>query len=445
MESEALHPRLPSSTSLSQTSSVQRLVRAPAGRVRTGGLALLAILMAQSLFASEAADTEKSIREHREWARQVEDSDYFYWKRFLYRYDNPGEFPLPPSWYNPQTIVTGTPSAPLPHASASQRRLRPAVTRELDAYLAQQDTGAFYVVRDGRIEHEYFAGGTHAGSLLPVRSITKSILGLLTGIAIAEGHIAGLDVPIGRYLPEWQGDARGRITLRQVLHMATGLEYVTLRLEPENLAMRLAEGSDVDGTALAWRQTQEPDKEFTINQVDSQILGLILQRATGRPLDEYLSEQLWQPLGLSPATLNIDARGRVRAFCCMRMVAGDLVKIGQMLLQDGKWEGRQVVPASWIRAMLEPSPASEDIGLHVFLGRSAGRPQPDNPYRPARELLRSPGVFYLQGGLSVVMWIVPREKLVIFRWGNDKPGWDMAKIPNLVIDDLASRTRAAMP
>jgi CubicO group peptidase (beta-lactamase class C family) len=405
-------------------------------------IAASAVMIAPSpaAAATPPADVASMVRERRDWVRQADQQDYFYWKRFLYRHDNPGEFPLPPGWYNPQTLVTGTPSAPLPMSLPTERLLSPAAASRLDAYLAEQDTGAFYVARDGRIAHAYFGADTHAGSLLPVRSVTKSLLSLLVGAAVADGKIASIDERIGNYLPEWSRDPRGSITIRQILHMATGLEYVTLRLEPANNAMLLAEGSDVNATALSWRLAEAPDRTFSINQVDSQLLGIILQRATGKPLDEYLSEKIWRPLGLSTATLNIDARGNVRAFCCMRMVGADLLKIGQMLIQGGLWEGRRILPEQWIREMQKPSPASADVGLHVFLGRDTGTPEPGNPFRPSSELLRAPGVFYFQGGLSVVMWMIPSERLVIFRWGNDKPGWDMSRIPNLILDDLADRS-----
>ena len=381
----------------------------------------------------------QTLEEQREWVAEVQKQDYFFWERFFYRLDNPGEFPLPQEWYRPGELVPGEPGAPFPVRPAADRRLSRATIDAIDRYALPRRTGALYVAHEGQIDHQAFGEGFHAGSLVAVRSITKSLNALLVGIAIEDGHIGSVDDPIGKYLSEWSEDARGDITIRQVLHMASGLETVPLSIEPGNKTVRLAEGSDVFAAALAYEKSGPPDRRWSLNQADTQLLGMIIERATGRRFAHYLSEEIWRPMGLGTATVNVDGKyGNARTFCCMRARSEDILKIGQMMIDGGRWRGRQIVPAWWIGEMLKPSPANPKFGLHTFLGWGPDEEKP--AIAPAHEEpYRVDGVFYFLGGLSSTLWMIPSQDLVIFRWGDDPPDWDASRVPNLVLDDLKNR------
>ena len=394
------------------------------------------LCISPSVMAMSETTEDQDLAERRAWVAEVEAEDYFYWSRFFYRLDNPGEFPLPTDWYRPGEMVLGAPGPLLPERPASERRLSQETRDALDAYLAPRKTGAFYVMHEGQIEHAFFGNGFHEGSLLAIRSITKSINSLLIGIAIEQGYIASADEPIGTYLTEWQDDPRGDITVRQVLHMSTGLETIRLRAEPDNKVMQLAEGSDVYAASFAFEMTGTPDTQWTLNQVDSQLLGMIIERATGKRFADYLSEVMWRPMGLGTATVNLDGkRGMARTFCCMRARAMDVAKIGQMVLDGGRWNGQQIVPEAWIDEIRVPSPANPQFGLHIFLGWNPDDPKPQM-IRNQEEPYAVPGVFFFMGGASIVLWMIPSEDLVIFRWGDDPEDWEASYLPNLIIEDL---------
>lgn len=384
------------------------------------------------------------LRDKREWVREVERGDYFFWERFIQRVDNPREFPMPPEWYRPSELVIGEPSAPLPVRTAGSRRLSKTAQRRLRDYLMPRETGAFYVMHAGEIDFQMFDAATHPGSLLAIRSLTKLLPALLVGIAIEEGTIAGVDERVSTYLHEWKGDPRGEIRIRQLLRMTSGLEASPIRSDPNSKGLLLAEGSNVNAVALSFAKIREPDETWLLNNADTQLLGLIIERATGRRYADYLSERIWRPMGLNTATLNLDGKtGEARTFCCMRTQASDWLKLGYMMMHDGRWAGQQIVPAAWLSMLLEPVPGNPKAGSHVLLGWNPGEPKPAFPMPPYREPFRVPGVFFMAGGISIGLWMVPSHDLVIFRWGNDPPDWDTSAAPNMVLDGWRGRPASA--
>ncbi len=255
----------------------------------------------------------------RTWVEEVRAEDFFFWDRFIRRFDSGGkEFPQPPEWYVPSALVEGAESNAFPRTSA--RTISDSAWQDIRAWATSRKTGALMVARRGQIEYEFYDSARQAGELAAVRSFTKTLAALLVGIAIGRGEIHSLDDPIKRYLPEWSQDARGDIRLRDLLTWSSGLAATQIdSSDPDNRALRMAEGSNIRALALAWPMDHRPNTHWTVNQVDQQIIAIILERATGRRFERYLSEMLWQPLGAGTATMNLDGKeGDVRAFCCMR-------------------------------------------------------------------------------------------------------------------------------
>ncbi len=389
---------------------------------------------------ANGSEPSRLLREKREWVRGVEAGDFFFWERFFRRLDDPREFPMPPEWYRPSELVIGEPSAPLGVRTERSRRLPAATVNGLRDYLMARQTGAFYVMHAGEIDVQMFDGVTHPGSLLAMRSLTKILPALLVGIAIDEGRIRSVEEPVSTWLGEWRGDPRGEIRLRQLLTMTSGLEASAIRPEPDNKGLLLAESSRVNEVALSFRKVREADQVWLLNNVDTQLLGLIIERATGQRFADYLSKKIWRPMGLDTATLNLDGKtGDARSFCCMRARASDWLKIGYLLMHGGRWDGRQIVPAAWMRDLLEPVPVYPKAASHLLLGWNPGEPKPAAPVPPYREPFRVPGVFFMTGGFSISLWMIPSHDLVIFRWGNDPPDWDSSTVPNMVLDGWPGR------
>lgn len=385
------------------------------------------------------------------WVQENRDA-FFFWSRFEDLLANPQEFPKPPSFYNPNVLVEGQQKGELPRAAKGRQSISAATWQQAVDWAFPRNTYALIVMRKGVIEHEQWAEGYWPGQMLPVRSFTKSLSSLLIGIAIGEGRIRSVDEPVATYLTEWKDDPRGKITIRQFLTMSSGLAGLDRTRDggPRSPVVQLTDGADVWRAVSLFPKVAEPDTVFGLNQVDSQVLGIVVERATGRPFADYLSEKLWRPLGAGTATLNVDAHGHARTLCCMRSALSDWLRVGQMIAQQGRFNGVQVVPASYVAEMLRPSKLNPYHGLHVWLGWRPGTAEVKSP--DGRGLWQMPtskpylvdDVAYLMGGGFMTTWIVPSQDLVILRWGFEPPkelGWDNSYVPNLLLADLLKKPR----
>jgi len=411
-----------------------------------GGLALAQAPSAQPP-AAAAVPLDPQVAEKIRWVRENREA-FFFWSRYEDLLANPQEFPKPPSFYNPNVLVEGQQKGELPRATAAQRRISQASWQKAVDWAFPRNTYALIAMRGGVIEHEKWADGYFPGQMLPVRSFTKTLPSLLIGIAIGEGKIRSIDEPVSNYLGEWQDDPRGKITIRQFLTMSSGLAGLdrTRSGGPESFVTQLTDGADVYQAALAFPKVAEPDTAFGLNQVDSQILGMVVERATGRAFADYLSEKLWRRIGAGTATLNVDAKGRARTLCCTRSALSDWLRVGQLIAQQGRWNGEQVVPAAYIAEMLKPSRLNPYKGLHIWLGWKPGTPEVTRSGGPLQMPTKNPylvdDIAYLMGGGFMTVWISPKTDLVVLRWGFEPPkelGWDNSAIPNFLLADLLNK------
>jgi len=203
-------------------------------------------------------------------------------------------------------------------------------------------------------------------SVHDLRSVSKSVVGLLVGVAIQQGKIASVTTPALQFYPEYadlRSPERDAVTLERLLTMSSGLRW--------NEAVTTYGGFDNDETRLYWDWAPYryvlsrpfdavPGAEFNYNGGGTAVLADILARTTGASLREYARASLFEPLGISDWEWVADPYGRPLAFAGLRMRPRDLAKIGRMVLDHGQWQGRQVVPADWVNASLRPHIATGD-------------------------------------------------------------------------------------
>jgi len=305
-----------------------------------------------------------------------------------------------------------------------------ALARAAD-YAERKNSSALLVVHDGEVVAEHYWRGHDAGSVTNSMSMAKTVVGLLVGIAIDEGKIASVDEPAAKYLTEWAGDGRRRITVRHLLQMASGLADAEHDDDPFSPVGRMYLGSDALAAVAKTPLAFEPGTRFDYNSIATQALSVVLERATGKRYAEYLSEKLWLPLGASDASVWLDREeGHAKTFCCLFTTARDWARVGLLILNEGRVGGRQVVPSAWVREMLTPSPREEDYGYQIWLGRQGSR-------RGDREEEFLAGdVIYLDGKFKQRVYVVPSRKLVVVRLGEQARGWDDAHLVNAVLRGL---------
>src|ERR687897_1324155 len=228
--------------------------------------------------------------------------------------------------------------------------------RDFDGFLRRTGTRAFLILHEDRLVYERYFDGADRQSRHTSFSVAKSFLSTLVGVAIDEGLIGGVPDPVTEYIPELaERDRRFEsITLRDLLAMSSGLRY-------QEQDLPLPWGDDintyygVDLRALAFEDTEilgPPGEEWLYNNYNPLLLGMVLERATGMSVSEYMSTRLWIPLGAEyDATWSLDseASGFEKMESGLNATAVDYARFGMLFLHDGEWNGTRIVSKAWVR------------------------------------------------------------------------------------------------
>lgn len=333
---------------------------------------------------------------------------------------------------------------------ANKTRLK----RTLDSILAPTHTYSFLIIRNDSILYENYFGNIKPETQLPSFSVAKSFVATLVGIALDEGKIHSLDDPITTYLPELKKRDPNleKVTIQHLLDMRSGIKSLETANSPFSNVIKLSFGHNVTKIALK-SKTEKTPGEKDYKNLNTQLLGLIVERATQQKLQDYLQAKIWTPLQMeSNASWNTDARKTVRAFCCINATTRDFAKLGRLYLCQGQWNGQQIVSTNWVKACTDPRIMEQYNGYkNQWWSRPSTRTFRDSteaytfsqstPYpsvvnaRPGRDgrgrfyrvAYRSPA-YYAAGVLNQFVFVHPSKHLVIVRlghyWGNSSFGPD---------------------
>jgi len=248
----------------------------------------------------------------------------------------------------------------------------------LDDYLTRNPTTGLLIARGDRILVERYQYGRTDRDRFTSWSMAKTVTAMLVGIAIDEGRIRSVDDLAAAYVPELAGTEYGRTSLRHLLQMSSGVRFSeqytgsddVSRLAADTFLLRGAGGPSAL-TPFNERAVAAGTK-FSYASVETQVLGLVLARAIGRPVAEYLEQKIWQPIGAeADATWLVDNAGQEATYCCLNAVLRDYARLGLLLAHDGNWRGRQIIPAAWVmdattvrrnQPHLQPGTARPSVG-----------------------------------------------------------------------------------
>lgn len=226
-------------------------------------------------------------------------------------------------------------------------------------FLEETDTAALLVLKDGQIIHEQYrsTGGDRVQWLS--MSVAKSFISALIGIAVDEGHIKSIEEPITQYAPELIGSAYDNVRIKDVLQMSSGARWNEDYGDPESDINRFGRIFALGGSMNDFVATLEPELEpgsyNRYNSTDTQALGILLTNATGRSITDYMTEKLYHPMGAETDGYWLtDAEGMEMAFGGLNLTARDYAKIGEIYRRGGQFNGRQIVPADWVKASITP-------------------------------------------------------------------------------------------
>ncbi len=232
-------------------------------------------------------------------------------------------------------------------------------TRDVQTFLDETDTTGLLIVDHDKVVFEDQYRGNVPTSQTISWSVGKSFVSALVGIAIDERHIGSVEEPITDYVPELTGTAYDGVRIKDVLQMSSGAQWNEDYSDPDSDINRfgriLALGGSLDEFMSTRPREYEPGTHNRYNSTDTQAIGMLLKRATGRTLSDYLSEKLWQPLGMEDdAYWVVDSEGMEMAFGTLNVTLRDYAKLGLLYLHDGHWNGSQIVPADWVTASVTP-------------------------------------------------------------------------------------------
>jgi CubicO group peptidase (beta-lactamase class C family) len=231
------------------------------------------------------------------------------------------------------------------------------------------------VVKDGVIRHEHYAltGGPHVNWLS--MSVAKSFISALVGIALDEGLIGDIEEPVSKYVPVEPGSAYDGVAIRSVLQMSSGARWNEDYHDPESDVARMAAAtSGLGGTSHAtvvatMPREYPPDTVCRYNSADTQALAMLLRHATGQSIAAFMQAKLVEPLGLTdPGYWVIDPAGIEMGYAGLNLTARDYAAFGELYRNGGAWNGRQIVPAGWVRVSTRSTAGHTAPGQPVIAG-----------------------------------------------------------------------------
>ena len=339
-------------------------------------------------------------------------SDPVFWFRYfnvrpLESYQN-NPFPTKDRMF-PQEVVEGAKSPRvIPVASKEERTIPANLLKRAKETAKIFDSTSFIYIHNGVIQSEHYWPDSVKNGPVHAFSMSKTVAALLTGIAIDQKLIGSVDDPVGDYIEEWKDDERGqKITIRHLLTMSSGFEPTPyFSKNPFWKGQKRQIGTNLTKTALSYELVEEPGSKWEYNGTNTYLLGLIIERTSKMRYTEYLSKHLWQPVGNASANMWMDREGGVpRTFVGIYAAPMDWVRLGLMMLNDGKAGETQIVSSNWIRSMIEPAATASYYGFQIWL---AVPNQEDNP----------PGNYYLFNGFGgQTVFTDPSKQIIIVRTG----------------------------
>ncbi|NVK56225.1 MAG: serine hydrolase [Alteromonadaceae bacterium] len=337
-------------------------------------------------------------------------------------------------WYSPLEQVPGaTNPAPLPEALNENDKYTAA-----EKLVAQYNSYALLIWQNGALRYERYWPGFSQQSRYDTASMHKTVVALLVGAALADGKITSLTQPVSDFLTNVKPTALGNAPLRSLLEMSSGIGGPAFSSEATSVGMQTFLGDDLKQAYQHWPMEHGLNAEFHYSNANPQYLSWVIEQATGLRYADYLSQRLWQPLGASDARVWLDhEQGSARTSCCLQASARDWLRIGLLIMNEGRVGDKQIIPAKFIRDMVSPSALNPNYGWQIWRG------SPHNPNRkysrnspfsvPAKQPFNADDVYYLDGSGAQRVYIVPSQQTVIVRIGQPSQDWDDAALPNLIL------------
>ncbi|MDB5897768.1 MAG: serine hydrolase [Ramlibacter sp.] len=291
-------------------------------------------------------------------------------------------------------------AAPMPLPAGAPLKL----PLDVDAYMAGQRSAALLVVHDGKLRLERYGLGFDGNGRWTSFSVAKSMTSTLVGAAIRDGHLRSMDDKLTDYIPEMKGSAYDVVSVRQLLTMTSGVRWNEDYADPNSDVARFNNHKPEEGVDALVSYLRKlpreaaPGTRWNYSTGETNLVGILVSRATGKPLASYLSEKIWRPAGMEQqATWLLSRTGQEISGCCLQAASRDFARFGQFILQGARVNGQAIVPDGWLAEA-----TTERIGI--------GQPGRGYGYQ---WWTFADGSFTAVGIFGQAIFIDPRRKLVI--------------------------------
>lgn len=361
--------------------------------------------------------------------------------------ENPGNFP-----YAPLEPLRGAQRwKPLPVSSPKQRRLAASALDAARSYAEAMNSSAFIVWHDGEVLSEWYGKGIDAHTPLVSKSLSKPLGAIAVGRALMLGKIRSIDQSIAEFIPAAKGTPKAKISIRHLLDMRSGMldqGFSSDPASPYNLAFL-----DTDfGRRIieSYPMPYEPGSRYSYANAPSDLIAMVIEGATGQRYGEFLSNAVLKPLGAQGGTIWVGKPGGLaHSGCCTYLPADTYLRLAVLLLDDGIWKGKRVLPAGFVAEMRKGTGQNPNFGLGIWLGtpwqkrRGFGAPGMPGPQVLHSEPYLDRDLFLFDGNSNQIVAISPKCRLIVLRLGptppaarDGHPEWDNAFLPNTLIRGL---------
>ena len=303
-----------------------------------------------------------------------------------------------------KVVARGTTVRDLPKAA---QEINPTWTwqgkpQTIATYMKTMNTSGLMVLQDGKIVLERYGLGRTPQERWTSFSVAKSVTSILVGAAIADGKISSLNDKVSTYLTDLKGSAYDDVSVRQLITMTSGVKWNEDYQDPKSDVARVGLETDEPGVnpVISYMRklprAHPPGTKFVYNTGETDLTGLLVSTAVGKPLSTYMSEKIWQPFGMEQdAVWMTDQGGHERGGCCLSMTLRDYARLGQFLLEDGVAQGKPMVPERWVElATSYQNDFGNERGYGFFIWII-------------------PGGYAAEGIFGQQIFVFPQDKLVI--------------------------------
>ena len=337
-----------------------------------------------------------------------------------------GYLALPSNYYLRQTLIHLFPKIDQ-YPIFENRMVKagdPAPWKEAEAYntlslpekyvseFEDYSTVAYVIIKDSALLFEQYWDGYSPSSHSNSFSMAKSIISLATGCAIDDGFIKSVDQPVSDFFPEFAGYNGKPLTIRHLLTMSAGFDFQEAYASPFSPTTKLYYGNDLAEIAFGMKEIKEPGVEFIYQSGVTQLLAFLVEKAIGEDICSYVSRKLWTPMQAEEDALwSLDKKdGMEKAYCCFNSNARDFARFGQLILNKGSWNGKQLVSESYLKEATTP-----DSSLYV-----PKTDEPNHQYGFQYWILTYKGqdIPYMRGLYGQYVFAIPGKNAVVVRLGN---------------------------